>query len=458
MSNVIPEDLNGAVRAARRHLIPLLFLLGLICLLDRASVGYAALTMNADIGLSAAAYGLGAGIFFLGYVIFEIPSNIIMNKVGARIWIARIGVTWGIVTILMAFVWSEWSFYALRLLLGLAEAGLFPAVYLIFSRWFPARHRAQVLALFLTCGAISGIIGGPIASLIFTVTDGTALVGWRTLFVVLGIPAIILGIITFFVLPNKPADARWLTANQKVALQQTLAAEMNTSGVVAHTKVWAGLKSALSNPFIWGFTAIFFLYAMANYGVVLFLPQIIASFTGTSPAVTSLLSSIPWIAALFTSIFIATHSDRTGERRWHFVIPAVVGGLGLFAAGNLLGQPLPAMIALCIAVAGLGSLTPLIMARATAVVAGTAAAAGIAVVNAIGSIGGFVGPYVVGFIKGDNDSYFGGLAVLAGALILAAIITLAIRTVAEGRPNARFTAKNDAALARAEAERATVDI
>jgi len=447
MSAVIPEDLSGAVRAARRHLLPLLFLLGLISLLDRAVVGFAALTMNADIGLSVTAYGFGAGIFFLGYVIFEIPSNIIMHRVGARVWIARIGVTWGLVMIAMAFIWNEWSFYAMRLLLGLAEAGLFPAVYLLISRWFPARHRAQVLALFLTCGATAGIVGGPIASLVFTATGGGSLVGWRTLFVVLGIPAIILGVVTFFILPSKIADARWLTSGQKMALEQTIDDELKTSGIVAHTKVLGGLKAAVSNPFVWGFTVIFFLYAMANYGVVLFLPQIIGNFSGTSPAVTSLLSSIPWIAAVFTSLFVATHSDRQNERRWHFVVPAVVGGIGLFLAGNLLSQPVLAMIALCVAVAGLGSLTPLIMARATAILAGTAAAAGIAVVNSIGSIGGFVGPYVVGFIKGTSDSYEGGLRVLSGALVLAAIITVIIRTVAERRPNAKNSA---AALVKAQ--------
>ncbi len=450
MPTVNTAELTSAVRATKRHLLPLLFLLGLVCLLDRASVGFAALTMNTDIGLSSAAYGFGAGIFFLGYVIFEVPSNMIMNRIGARVWIARIGVSWVIVMIAMAFIWNDWSFYVMRLLLGLAEAGLFPAVYLLVSRWFPTRNRGQVLAIFLTAGAISNIIGGPLASLIFTVTDAGPFAGWRVIFVVLGIPAIILGIITFFRLPNKPSEARWLTSPQKAALEQTIADELRATGIFAHTKALSGLRSALSNPFVWVFTVIFFLYAMANYGVVLFLPQIVASFSGTSPAVTSLLSAIPWVPAVFTSLYVATRSDRKDERRWHFVVPAVVGGIGLFAAGTLLGSPILAMVALCVAVSGLGSLTPLIMARTSAILAGTAAAAAIALVNCLGSIGGFVGPYIIGWLQGLSGNYYSSLAMLAGALIVAAILTLAVRTATErrSRPKETVDTKPDATAVR----------
>ena len=423
--------LASAIRKSKRYLLPLLFLMGLICLLDRASVGYASLTMNADLGLSAAAYGFGAGIFFFGYVIFEVPSNMIMQRVGVRVWIARIGISWGIVMIGMGFIWDEWSFYAARLLLGLAEAGLFPAVYFMIGRWFPSATKAGVLAMFLACNAISGIIGGPLASAIFLGADAVGVVDWRALFVVLGLPAIILALIVLRKLPNVPSEASWLTAEEARTLDAEIERETVAGGAVVETKALKGLTRALRNPHVWVFTAIFFLCAMANYGIILFLPQIIQSFAATSPVVTALLSSIPYIAGLVAMLLIAQHSDKAGERRWHFGITASVGAAGLLATGLLLSQPIFAMLGLCVVVAGMMPLTALIWARATPMLAGTAAAAGIAFINAIGSIGGFVGPYLIGWFQELSDSFYSGLVLLAVALLLAAMLTVFVKTPTE---------------------------
>lgn len=426
MTNPSPLVVS-AVAKARRHLVPLLFLLGLICLLDRASVGYAALTMNADLGLSAAAYGIGAGIFFLGYVIFEVPSNLILQRIGAKVWIARIGITWGLVMLFMAFIWDEWSFYAARLLLGLAEAGLFPAVYFLIGQWFPNFTKGRVLALFLSCNAVSGIIMGPLASAIFTLSAPTPFADWRVLFFVLGVPAIVLGFVAYAKLPNAPREARWLTTDEQDALVAAIAAEQRAAGVTAETHSIRGLTTAIKRPFVWAMTAVFFFFAMANYGVILFLPQVVERLAGTAPALSALLSSIPYVLGLISLIVVAASSDRRMERRWHFAVPALVGAAGLFATGMLLDQPIAGFLALCVAVIGVMPLSAILMSRPTAVLAGTTAAAGIAFINALGSLGGFFGPYVVGFFQEVSASFVGGLVVLSASLLIAAIITIGVR-------------------------------
>lgn len=424
MSTTSSPHLPEAIRLARRKLVPILFLLGLVCLLDRASVGYAALTMNVDIGLSAAAFGAGAGIFFFGYVIFEVPSSLLMQRTGARVWITRIAVTWGLVMIGMSFIWDEWSFYAARLLLGIAEAGLFPAVYFLIGVWFPSVSKGRVLALFLSCSAIAGVLGGPLSALIFATAADSPIADWRILFFVLGIPAIVMGFVAYFRLPNTPQEARWLTRDQADALTNAVAAERAATGVHEEKHVWRGLKLAAKNRFVWIFCLIFFFFAMTNYGVILFLPQIVSKLSGGSPAISSLLSTIPYAIGVVALFINANHSDRLLERRWHYAIPMAIGAVGLVATGLLLDAPVAGFLALCVAVAGIMPASTLLMSRPVTVLAGATAAAGLAIINSLGSIGGFVGPYVVGFVQNTSGSLYGGLVVLAIAAAASASLTL----------------------------------
>lgn len=430
-----PAQLGSAIDASKRHLVPLLFTIGLICLLDRASVGYAALTMNADLGLSTAAFGLGAGIFFLGYVVFEVPSNLLMHRVGPRLWIARIALTWGVVMLGMAFIRGEWSFYAARLLLGLAEAGLFPAVYFLIGQWFPSTTRGRVLALFLSCNPVAGIIGGPIAGAIFAIFDGSPVQGWRVMFFVLGLPAIAMAFVFYARFPNSPAEAAWLDPAQRQALADAVGREHRRAGAVSEHGAVSGLLASARNPFVWAFTAIFFLTAMANYGVILFLPQIVRRLAGTSPAYSSLLSAIPYVVGLVSLLAVARSSDLRQERRWHLAGACVAAAIGLFLTGLLLNSAALGMVTLCVAVAGVMPLSALIMTRPTALLSGTVAAAGIAIVNSVGSIGGFVGPYLVGWVQSATGSFYGGLVALSLALVAAAAVSVVVCHPSERRAN-----------------------
>lgn len=423
--------LASAIRKARRKLIPLLFLMGLVCLIDRASIGFASLTMNKDIGLSSADYGLGSGLFFIGYFILEVPSNLILNRVGARKWIARIGISWGIVMILTMFIWNDWSFYGARVLLGLAEAGLFPGFYLLVSQWIPVKYRALTLATIGTYNAVSGIVGGPIAAGVFAASNALHIVGWRALFGVVGVPAIIMAVVILFLLPDSPKSAKWLTPAERVALDAALSQELVANHAVHETRPFAGLGRALRHPNVWSITGVFFFSAIANYGITLFLPQIVGQFSATSPAVTSLLSAIPYVVGLFAMVLVGRSSDRSHDRRWHYTIACLVGAGGLVATGALISQPVLAMVALCVAVAGLMPQTPLFMSRATGFLTGAAAAAGFAVINCLGSLGGFVGPYIFGWLHDATNSLYGGLTFLAVAMLISAALTIGFRTPAE---------------------------
>jgi ACS family tartrate transporter-like MFS transporter len=405
------DELQAAVAAVRRRLIPFLFLLYIFAYLDRINVGFAALQMNQALGFSAATYGFGAGIFFLSYVLFEIPSNIILARVGARVWIARIMITWGIVSAATMFVGSATGFYVLRFLLGLAEAGFFPGIIFYLTKWVPARERARTIATFMTATLMAGVVGGPISGALLGLSGAGGLAGWQWLFLLEGLPATLLGVSVLFLLDEDPSDAQWLSREERTALLACLRAE--SEGHVGRGPDSAG--AALKSGRLWTLAVVYFTVPVALYAFGFWLPQIIqASFKGTSFQI-GLLSAIPYFAGAMAMVVAGRHSDRTGERRWHIAIAALVSGAG-FAATALGGGLWTSMLMLTIAMSGLASMFGPFWTFATSFVGGAGAAAGIALINAVGNTGGFVGPYLLGYIKDLTQGFSVGL-ILIGAIV-----------------------------------------
>ncbi len=408
-----------AVAALRRRLIPFLFLLYVVAYLDRVNIGFAALDMNRDLGFSATVYGLGSGIFFISYTLLEVPSNLILARVGARAWIGRIMLTWGLVSIAMAFVRDATTFYLLRFLLGAAEAGFFPGIIYYLTQWFPARERAHAIALFMTGTAIAGVIGGPISSGLLLFDGVLGLRGWQWLFVVEGIPAILLAPIVWRRLDTRPAEARWLSEAERGWLVATLEAEARETPGVRHD-----LRGALTSPRLWWLAAVYFCLVLAFYGVSFWLPQIVQSLGDLPSSVVALISSLPYVVAAIGMVFVGRHSDRTGERRRHVAIPALIGAAGFVAAATVPTSVVLSLLALSVAAFGIwGALGPF-WALPTAFLRGTAAAGGVALVNAVGNIGGFVGPTLVGYARDTTGSFAAGLWLLAGGLTVGAWLTL----------------------------------
>jgi len=408
---------QSALAKARRRLIPFLFLLYIVAYLDRINVGFAALQMNQALGFSAATYGFGAGIFFLGYTLFEIPSNVILARVGARLWIARIMITWGIVSASMMFVRSASEFYTLRFLLGLAEAGFFPGIIFYLTRWFPARERARTIAAFMTATMIAGVIGGPVSGALLTFHGAGGLAGWQWLFLLEGLPAVVLGVVVLAVLTERPEDARWLTNAERVALVASLAAD--ESGDHRQADVW----SALRRPRTWLLAAVYFTIPVPLFGIGFWLPQMLKTASGGSDFQVGLLSAIPYAAGAIAMVIVGKHSDRTGERRWHVVMSALFSALALAASTAGTGA-VWSVCTLSLAMAGLVSMFGPFWALATSSMAGVGAAASIALVNSVGNTGGFVGPYLLGAINERTHSFATGLLAIAalqaacGALVL----------------------------------------
>jgi D-galactonate transporter len=405
------------------RLIPFMFLLYIVAYLDRVNVSYASLQMNDALGFSAEVYSIGAGIFFIGYFLFEVPSNLIMHRVGARVWMARILVTWGIISAAMMFVSGKTSFYALRFLLGIAEAGFFPGMILYLTYWFPARTRGRAVARFMTALAISGAIGGPISGLILDRLNGVSgLAGWKWLFLLEGIPAVLLGVITLIYLPDGPNKAKWLTSDEKKWIATTLDAERKT--LAAHGD--HSLRDAMRSGRVWTFAAIYFSIIMSFYGVTFWLPQIVKAFSGTSNIVVGLISAVPYLVAALVMVFISKNSDLTGERRLHVALAALAGSMGLIAAG-LFQNPVLELAALSLCAAGIwGTLGPF-WALSSESLAGTGAAAGIAAINSIGNLAGFLGPYLVGWIRDRTGSFAIALIALAMFPLIACVMTLLSR-------------------------------
>ena len=400
------------------------FVLFIINYLDRVNVGFAALHMNSDLGFSATTYGLGAGIFFVGYIAFEIPSNMILHRVGPRRWIARIMVTWGLVACGMAFVRGEASFYTMRFLLGLAEAGFVPGILLYLTYWFPARDRAKATAGFMTATVLSTVVGAPISGWILSSNPNWFnLQGWQWLFILQGVPAVILGIVTFFYLADRPESGRWLDHDERAWLVSKLEqenAELKSTG--SHE-----FRTILGDRRVWVLTLIYGFNAVAVYGVVLWLPQIVHSIGGLSDFQTGIVTAIPFLFATVGLILVARSSDRTGERKLHTAFSALGGGLFL-GASALAPSPLLSLLLLCAAAFGVWAVLGVFWSLPTQFLTGAAAAGGLAMINGFAQIGGLAGPYLVGWIRDATNSFTPALLALASGPIIAAILCFGLRT------------------------------
>jgi len=405
-----------------RRLIPLLFACYVVNYLDRFNISFAALEMKADLGLSDSVYGLGAGMFFAGYVTFEIPSNLILQRVGARRWIARIMVTWGLVSCATMFVRTAGGFYSLRFLLGLAEAGFLPGMLFYLTHWIPARERARVFALFLTSTALAGVIGAPISAALLKLSGAGGLAGWQWLFLVEGIPAVLLGVVIYCYLPDRPTDARWLAAEEAEWIERTLAAERVARERAHRLTLW----QALTHGRVWRLCVLYFSTIISFYGVAFWLPQIVQSFSGLSNVAASLVAALPYVAAAAGMVAVARHSDRTGERRRHVAVAAFTGAAALALGALVQNVPALAFLSLCLAATGIWSTLGPFWSLPTAFLSGTAAAGGIALVNSIGNVGGFVGPTVMGFLRQRTHRFESGLIVLAVTLVVAGVLALSL--------------------------------
>lgn len=418
MATISPVDEERVYRKVTLRLIPFLFLCYVAAYLDRVNVGFAKLQMLNDLKFSETIYGLGAGIFFLGYFIFEVPSNIILHRVGARVWIARIMVTWGVLSAATMFVTSPTSFYVIRFLLGVAEAGFFPGIILYLTYWYPAERRGQMISLFMTALPMAGIIGGPISGWILQQMNGVSgYAGWQWLFLFEAIPSVIIGIWVLFYLDDSIEKSKWLTLGEKNLLTRKIAAD-NVSKV--HTSTLDGLR----NPKIWIMSMIYFCFAMGLYGVGFWLPSIIKAMGVTNAFDVGLLSAVPYVAAAIGMVLVGRRSDRTGERRWHIIIPATLGSLGLLLSVQLAYNHYLAIAALTLATFGILSSLPLFWSLPTALLGGGAAASGIAFINSFGNLAGFVSPYMIGWIKDATQSTNNGMYILSAVMLLGAMLIL----------------------------------
>jgi D-galactonate transporter len=402
------------------RLIPFLLVCYIIAYLDRVNVGFAKLQMQSALGFSDVVYGLGAGMFFIGYFFFEVPSNIILHRVGARRWIARIMVTWGVISASMMFVETEMQFYVIRFLLGVAEAGFFPGIILYLTYWYPAQRRGRIVSLFMTGIPLAGVIGGPLSGWIMKTWDQVwGYQGWQWMFLLEALPAIVVGFMVYWYLDDRITDAKWLSESERQMLAQRIEEEDQTK---EHMPVMAVLK----NKRVWVMSAIYFSLAMSLYGVSFWLPTIINGMGVKDNLTIGLLSAVPWLAGVFSMLWFGRSADKHKERRWHLVIPMLMAATGLVLSVLLASNVYLSFLALILACMGIVSGIPLFWSLPTSFLAGAAAAAGIAAINSIANLAGFVAPYVVGWLKQITQSTDSGMYLLACVLLTGAAITLTI--------------------------------
>jgi D-galactonate transporter len=403
------------------RLVPLLFLCYVAAYLDRVNVGFAKLQMLQDLHFSETTYGLGAGIFFIGYFFFEVPSNIILHKVGARLWIARVMITWAVISACMMFTKTPTVFYILRFLLGLAEAGLFPGVILYLTYWYPSERRGKIIALFMTGIPISGVIGGPLSGWILHSMGGVSgLAGWQWLFLIEAIPSLVLGVVVILMLDKGIEQAKWLTDDEKRTLSANVAAD--ASGTTSHS-----FKDGFTRPMVWALCVIYLFFIMGLYGVSFWLPTLIKGSGVKDPLMIGLLTTLPYAAAAISMILVGRSSDARRERRWHVALPGLIGTVGWIvavAAGS--GNVTLAMIGLTVATMGVMTTLCQFWCLPTAILAGAAAATGVAVVNSVGNLAGFVSPYVIGWIIDKTHSIDLGVYTLAACLAIGGLLVLAL--------------------------------
>ena len=402
------------------RIMPILVIGYIIAYVDRVNVSFAKLQMLGDLKFSESVYGVGAGIFFLGYFAFEVPSNIMLHKVGPRLWICRVIVTWGIVSALTALVHTPLQFYTARLLLGVAEAGFFPGMILYLTYWFPAHRRAAMVALLMAGNPVSGIIGGPLSGFIlhhFANTKGIA--GWQWLFIIEAVPAVLLGVVIFLFLDNRVAEAKWLSDNERTEVAREIQAE-------AVSKTHVSLRSVFTSPKVWLLCAIFFGIEMGSYAVGFWQPTIIRQSGVKDAFRIGLLTTIPYAAALVALILTGRHSDRTRERRWHTIFPCLASAIGFLLCTQAGANTSLAMFGLVLAAAGVITAVAMFWALPTSLLGGSAAAAGIAFVNCTGNLGGFFSPTILGFLKTQTGTLNSGLYLVAGCMVASAILVFTL--------------------------------
>jgi MFS transporter, ACS family, tartrate transporter len=406
----------STIRAISWRLIPFLVLAYFLSYLDRVNLSFAGLTMNRDLGFSPTVFAWGAGIFFIGYFLFEVPSNLALEKFGASRWIARIMVTWGVVSALMAVVSGPWSFYGVRFLLGVAEAGFFPGIILYLTYWYPAEYRARFLAAFAIAVPVSTVIGAPISGLLLGLDGIWGLAGWQWLFIIEGIPSVLLGIVTWFYLPDRPDNATWLTAGQRAWLLSRLESEVAAKQAAQHLT----LGQALTSPKVLMLSLIYFGFVAALYGMQFWLPQIVKAF-GFSNAQTGFVTAVPYLFGSIAMVLWARHSDVKRERVMHVGAPLLLTAVALGICGYI-SDPFVTMVVLTIAAIGIFCTFGTFWALPTAWLSGTAAAGAIALINSIGNLAGFAGPYLIGWVKQTIGSTTTGLFVLAVLPLIAGIL------------------------------------
>ena len=412
---------DAVYRKVSWRLIPLLFVCYIVAYLDRVNVGFAKLQMQGDLQLSEAVYGLGAGIFFVGYFLFEVPSNVILHRVGARRWIARIMITWGLLSAATMFVNSPTSFYVIRFLLGAAEAGFFPGIILYLTYWYPAARRGKATSLFLAAIPFSGILGGPLSGWILQGMAGVnGWAGWQWLFLLQGLPTVALGVVVWRRLDDRVKDAAWLS----VAERELIAREVAADGA---GKAEPRLLSVLGNGRVWVLALVYFCFVSGLYGISFWLPSIIKSIGVKGALDIGLLSAIPWTFGVVAMYLVARSADRRLEYRWHCAAAAVVGAIGLVASVAFHGNATLAMAGLTLATMGIMATLPVFWGMPTAFLGGAAAAAGIAFINSFGNLSGFSAPYMIGLIKDATQSTDAGLHMLAALLVVGAVLVLFVR-------------------------------
>lgn len=404
----------------RRRIIPLLFLLYFVAYLDRINIGFAALTMNAALGITSAQFGLLLGIFFLGYFIFEIPSNLLLHKIGARIWIARILITWGLVAMLAGAARTVPQLYVVRFLLGVAEAGFFPGILLYLTYWFRESEQAHAISLFATALPVSSILGAPVSGFILDHAHWAAIASWRWLFILEGLPAIVCGALTFFLMPSRPEEATFLTTSEKKWLAEELALEARQKMGVHSVSA----LRALSHPRVWQLAAVLFTYTVGLYGMSFYMPQALkAIVSGYSNTAVGILVMLPHLAGLAAMILVSRSSDRRRERRFHSAVPLVAGGVAflLLAAG---GSRWLTVMLWSLAAMGIYSFVGPFFSIPSRFLVGFSAASGIALINSVGNLGGFFGPSAIGAVAGGRWGIYGGLALTGISLFIAAVLVM----------------------------------
>jgi ACS family tartrate transporter-like MFS transporter len=406
-----------------RRLIPFAFVCYVIAYIDRVNVGFAAQALQRDLHLSDTAYGIGAGLFFLGYCVFEVPSNLMLERIGARRWISRIMITWGLVSMAMVFATGVKSFFAARILLGVAEAGFFPGIVLYLTYWFPAAERARTGALFMMAAPVSIIVGAPLSEALLKLDGRLGLHGWQWLFLLEGLPAIILGIIALRVLTDRPAQAMWLPPAEREWLRRTMDQESAQRAATGH----ASLGRSLASGRVWLLCAVYFFNTVVTYGIFLWLPKMLREASGSGGFLLSAMTAIPFIAAVVAMVLVGRHSDRTRERKLHVAACALTASAGLLLAVAFQHNIWLLVLSFTLSQMGQRSVMSVFWTIPPIFLGGTAAAAGIGLINAVGNLGGAVGPSIMGSLRDSTGGYVGGLLVLAGVLVAEALLVITLR-------------------------------